>query len=620
MATDNLSGPLSDGGVFKRTPAVQISHLPGSLPKSHVPADVDCEGIARAQLPRLLSLSLDDLADSAVWRDLLALTGTFRTFYRDRGVLEAWRATFGRQGPTDLQLVPNTARLVNVLDVSSWVEAQFTFKTSEGGPRRSCSGFISLVPGGAGGWKIWMIRTVLDEIEDYGNVDVLDPVAPAGTVEATANSIEKMVDGRHSGEIQHFDVIVVGGGQTGLGIGGRLHALNVSYLVVDKFGTVGDSWNSRYDSTKRVHRDLTVLAGHLPFHRTYDSSYPEFLTKADIARGHKDYVKRFGINIWQSTELLSSSWSNEQKVWTCNLKRGNEEVTLTTFCLVFASGSGGRSPVMPSLPNRELFKGVVLHSSDYHNADEWKGLHGVVVGTGNTGHDVAEDMLNAGLASVTMVQRGRTWVLPGDHYVAVIKASYNADIPTAVADQEGFSLPASIRRQIIMHFFHSMARADSERFDALERAGFNVERYGDIMHVLFERLGGHYMDAGTSAKISQGLIKVKSGGKLSHYTPDGLAFEDGTELKADVVVFTTGFVQNMRQIAGRIVGPEVEAQLDDFWCVDAEGELRGAFKPAGHPGVYFTGGDIGIARYYGRFVALQIKAQLMGTPLKVYEG
>jgi hypothetical protein len=112
-----------------------------------------------------------------------------------------------------------------------------------------------------------------------------------------------------------------------------------------------------------------VLAGHLPFYRTYDSSYPEFLTKGDIAKGHKDYVKRFGIvglcmitsligeiadvvqNIWQSTELLSSSWSTEQKVWTCKLKRADEEVILTTFCLVFASGSGGRSPVMPSLPN-----------------------------------------------------------------------------------------------------------------------------------------------------------------------------------------------------------------------------------------------------------------------------
>lgn len=74
---------------------------------------------------------------------------------------------------------------------------------------------------------------------------------------------------------------------------------------------------------------------------------------------------------------------------------------------------------------------------------------------------------------------------------------------------------------------------------------------------------------------------MKSGTSPSGYTSDGLILEDGTELKADVVVFTTGFVQNMRNLAGRIVGPEIEAQLKDFWGVNAEGELIGAFKDSG---------------------------------------
>lgn len=85
-------------------------------------------------------------------------------------------------------------------------------------------------------------------------------------------------------------------------------------------------------------------------------------------------------------------------------------------------------------------------------------------------------------------------------------ASYSPDIPTEKADREGFSLPVSIRRQMAMRYLHTMARNDSERFDALEKAGFNVERYGDIANVVFDRLGGHYMDVGTSAKISQGLV------------------------------------------------------------------------------------------------------------------
>ncbi|KAH6714086.1 putative flavin-containing monooxygenase [Leptodontidium sp. MPI-SDFR-AT-0119] len=349
------------------------------------------------------------------------------------------------------------------------------------------------------------------------------------------------------------------------------------------------------------------------------SSYPEFLTKEDVAKGHQDYVKRFAINVWQSTELVSSSWSTEKGLWTCKLTRAGEDVTLTSVHLIFACGSAERSPVMPLLSNREQFRGTVLHSSDYHNSTAWKGRRGIVVGSANTGHDVADDKLNAGLASVTMIQRSRTYVLPVEYYLMVVKASHIANIPTEKADCDNLSLPVSIRRQIAMNYLHNMARNDSERFDALERAGFNVERYGDMASVLFERLGGHYMDVSTSAKISKGLIKVKSGSPPNSYMPDGLLLEDGTEVKADVIVFTTGFEQNMRSIAGRIVGPEVENQLEDFWGVNEEGELKGAFKYTGHPGVWYTGGDIAFARYYNRFIALQIKSQLMGAPLEVHK-
>jgi len=57
-----------------------------------------------------------------------------------------------------------------------------------------------------------------------------------------------------------------------------------------------------------------------------------------------------------------------------------------------------------------------------------------------------------------------------------------------------------------MNFLHGMAKRDGERYDALEKAGFNVERYGDIAHIMYERMGGHYMDVGTSAKIAKGLV------------------------------------------------------------------------------------------------------------------
>jgi hypothetical protein len=51
-----------------------------------------------------------------------------------------------------------------------------------------------------------------------------------------------------------------------------------------------------------------------------------------------------------------------------------------------------------------------------------------------------------------------------------------------------------------------MAMVEPERFQALKDVGFKVNVYGDMMYHLNERFGGHYVDIGTSAKISNGLV------------------------------------------------------------------------------------------------------------------
>ena len=131
-------------------------------------------------------------------------------------------------------------------------------------------------------------------------------------------------------------------------------------------------------------------------------------------------------------------------------------------------------------------------------------------------------------------------------------------------------------------------------------------------------------------------IKIKSNSLPVRYVPDGLEFEDGSKLKADVVVFATGFKCNMKYMAEEIFGPKIAEQMGDFWTLDKEGEIKGAFKPCGRkssfhelrprftnfrsidPALWYFGGTQGQARYYSRFVALQIKAALLGTPLTVY--
>lgn len=123
-----------------------------------------------------------------------------------------------------------------------------------------------------------------------------------------------------------------------------------------------------------------------------------------------------------------------------------------------------------------------------------------------------------------------------------------------------------------------LAGQDSEYFDALDRAGFKNERVCDLLHVLFERLGSHYLDVGASAKVAQGLIKIESGAQLTGFSKHGLEFSDGSSLDADVVVFATGFEGNMRVMAAQLLEEALE-KTDDFYRFDADGEVIGAWKP-----------------------------------------
>lgn len=154
-------------------------------------------------------------------------------------------------------------------------------------------------------------------------------------------------------------------------------------------------------------------------------------------------------------------------------------------------------------------------------------------------------------------------------------------MPTELADRIGFTWPTKLIRELTNKHMHQLTQTDSARFDALEHAGFKVDRPGDLISNLNERFGGYYFDFGACAKIEDGHIKVKSDSPVQEFTRSGLRFEDGNELEADIIIFATGFEADHREQVAGIVGRDIADRLDDYWGLDAEGELRGAYKPCG---------------------------------------
>lgn len=209
--------------------------LPCALPKADLTSNSDAVGIAKGLSIPLSSLSLEQFTPDALWRDTFALTGTLRTLYSAITVFKAWDQRCLARQAKGFRLNADAARAVCPAPGIGWIEVPFTFETAAI-PAATCSGFVSLVPNENGSWKIWLLRTILDQFQNLPNVDELKP-GPAPRRHPL-----------HEGAA--YECVVIGCGQSGLSVAGRLQALGASCLVVDKAPRVGDSWLQRYESMK----------------------------------------------------------------------------------------------------------------------------------------------------------------------------------------------------------------------------------------------------------------------------------------------------------------------------------------------------------------------------------
>jgi cation diffusion facilitator CzcD-associated flavoprotein CzcO len=409
-----------------------------------------------------------------------------------------------------------------------------------------------------------------------------------------------------------------GAGQGGLALSARLKMLQVPTLTIDKVKRVGDSWRNRY--SRLVLHD-PVWYDHMPYIQ-FPASWPVFTPKDKIANFFESYAELMELNVWTSTELVSSSWDDGDKQWTVTLERttasGHKDTyTLHPKHIVLATGASGLKN-FPTIPGTESFKGSRLcHSSDFPGArPNSQGKRAVIIGCCNSAHDLAQDFLENGY-DVTMVQRSSTYVVTSHFVVDMdLKELYSEESPYTVedADRVFWSRPAPYLMAMAIQGTKLQQQVDKETLEGLEKAGFKVDmgpNQAGLFCKYLSRGGGYYIDVGASKLIAEGKIKVKQGQEIERIEADGVVFADGSKLAADEIVFATGY-QNMRTQARAILGDEAADRMSDAWGFDAEGEMRAVWRRSGHPGAWLMGGNLAMARFYSRIVALQIKALLEG--------
>ena len=253
--------------------------------------------------------------------------------------------------------------------------------------------------------KAWTLLTALDELK--GHEETVGRARPSGQSYSRDFRGPNWLDLRKAAQAyadRDPDVLVVGGGQAGLSIAARLTQLAVDTLIVDREARVGDNWRKRYHALT-LHNQVQV--NHLPY-MPFPPNWPTYIPKDKLANWFESYVEA-----WSSTTgPAPNSWA-ARTTRRAALDRDACAATATTRTLrprhvVMATGVSG-IPSIPEIPSLKAFAGKVLHSTQYQDGEEWRGKRAIVIGTGNSGHDIAQDLTRAARRSRWCSAARRSW-------------------------------------------------------------------------------------------------------------------------------------------------------------------------------------------------------------------
>ncbi|MGC0339936.1 flavin-containing monooxygenase [Streptomyces sp. SLBN-8D4] len=345
-------------------------------------------------------------------------------------------------------------------------------------------------------------------------------------------------------------VYVIGGGPAGLSVAYALRARGVRSVVLEKSEQVGASWRRHYD---RLHlhttRRLSALPG-LPMPRRFG----RWVSRDDVVRYLEKYAEFHELETVTGVEVSRVERTGDGTGWLLHATGGRE---LTGAAVVVATGYN-HTPLLPDWPGREEYKGELLHAGEYRNPAPYAGRDVLVVGAGNTGAEIAVDLVEGGASRV------RLSVRTAPHIVRRSTAGWAAQytgvlvrrLPVGLVDR----LARPMARVSIPDLSaHGLPRPDTGLYSRAEEGAIPVQ------------------DVGLIDAIRTGKVEVVAA--VEGFEDGEVLLADGTRIAPDAVIAATGYARSLEDLVGH---------LD---VLDARGGpvVNGARCPENAPGLFFSG-------------------------------
>lgn len=341
----------------------------------------------------------------------------------------------------------------------------------------------------------------------------------------------------------HVDVLVVGAGLAGIGVGYHLKMSQPdrSFVIIEGRSEIGGTWNLfRYPGV-RSDSDL----------HTYGFGFKAWESENAIADAHEilDYLhEAVGENdlarhIHVAHKVVGADFSTSDSRWTVTIERVADGSVFEVTAQMLYSAAGYydvNEGYTPAFVGREDFSGQIVHPQHWPEELDYSGKKVVVIGSGATAVTLIPGMAESA-DHVTMLQRSPTFILPQPRKDPIANT-----LRRLLPDMMAYRLTRRINT-----LKTTMVYRGSRRFPKQARAllrkinvgvlpeGFDVDTHFNPVYNPLEQRLCLVPDGDLFAAISSGSASVVTD-RIDCFTRTGILLESGVELEADIIVTATG--------------------------------------------------------------------------------
>ena len=373
--------------------------------------------------------------------------------------------------------------------------------------------------------------------------------------------------------VEHFDVLFVGAGLSGIGAAYHLRqgSPDRSYVILEGRESIGGTWDLfRYPGIRSDSDMYTLGYSFRPWEEA-----KAIADGPSILRYVNDTADRFGIreHIRFRHQVRRAEWSSAQARWLVEAERGDERIRFTCNWLHICSGYYNYHEVYDAgFAGKESFKGRIVHPQFWPEDMDYAGRKVVVIGSGATAVTIVPEMAKTA-AHVVMLQRSPTYMVsrPSEDRIA---NRLRAILPSKLA--YGITRWKNVLLQMI---FFKLARKRPakvkekllEEVRKLLPPGYDVGTHFTPRYNPWDQRLCLVPDADMFEALGKGSASIVTG-EIDSFTESGIRLKNGEALEADVVVTATG----------------LKLQLASDIAFTVDGEPRDLSKTLSYRGMMFS--------------------------------